>query len=94
MNYWDYNPNQDFDGLSPTLPPMSNQQVTGSSLSNSGLVPAGYDPVWIWEKFGDRLRLLPTDLYDAVFEAMRQGTILSEAWAQNAELFLPELTTQ
>ncbi|MBO3462963.1 hypothetical protein G7B40_001700 [Aetokthonos hydrillicola Thurmond2011] len=92
--YWqNYNPAQDFDGLSPTLPPLYNQQATGSTLGN-GLVRAGYDPLWVYEKFGDRLRVLPADLYDAVFEAMRQGTILSNQWAENAVLFLPELLIQ
>lgn len=88
--YWNsYNLNQDFDNLAPQ--PSQNQSATGSTFG-SGLIRAGYDPVYVWQTYGDRLRVLPADLYDAIFEAMRQGTILSNQWAQNAALFLPELS--
>lgn len=85
--YWDnYRLEQDFDALAPNIP--SPQQVTTSHLN---LQNAGYDPVYIYTTFGDKLKLLPGNLYDAVFEAMKTGEILSPHWASEASLFLPEL---
>lgn len=85
--YWQsYNPNTDFDALS--APIQTNQSTTGFNLN---LQKAGYDPVWIWETYGDRLKLLPGDLYNAIFEAMCRQDILSPAWGENAGLFIPEI---
>jgi hypothetical protein len=87
--YWEnYRLEKDFDALSPNIP--SQQR---SFTSESGLQRAGYDPVWIYTTFGDKLKLLPAELYDAVFNAMRNGEILSPHWAAQAALFLPELET-
>lgn len=107
FEYWNqYNPNSDFGSLMMPQSVFGAQSVTGGgSLQASG---AGYDPLWVYQTFGDRLRLLPADLYDAVFEAMRGnttnqflgqylsiysgGAVLNDVWATEARAYLPELT--
>lgn len=102
-NYWDsYDADGDFDSLMPSAG--SNQNTFGGNLSVSS---AGYDPVWLLQKYGDRLKLLPRDLYDAVLEALRGGTesvflmqylstygsgaLLNSNWVAEASVYLPEL---
>lgn len=104
-DYWNtYNATSDFGSLMPSLD--NSQSITGVSTFGS-VSSAGYDPLFLFQKFGDRLRLLPQDLYDAVFEAMRGGTTnqflmqyiseysggaaLNNVWASEAKLYLPEL---
>lgn len=107
-NYWeDYNPHMDYGSL--LLTDTQSQSAIGDSSLNA--TSAGYDPVWIFERFGpmngDRLRLLPQDLRDAVYEAMKgsttspylmqyisvysNGAVLNQLWAQEASVYLPEL---
>lgn len=104
-DYWNtYNADSDFSSLMPPLFGTKEQSAFGGNLQTSS---AGYDPVWIYQQFGDRLRLLPQDLYDAVFEAMRGsttnqflsqyisvysgGATLNAVWATEARSYLPEL---
>jgi hypothetical protein len=103
-DYWNtYDANSDFSSL---MPPMfgTPQQPIGGNLQTSS---AGYDPLWIYQTFGDRLRLLPSDLRDAVFEAIRGrttnqflmpyisiysgGATLNSNWVTEARSYLPEL---
>lgn len=84
--YWEnYNAATDFDALGQVIP--SNQDAAGSNLK---LQKAGYDPLWVWETYGDRLKLLPGDLYSAVFDAMRDGGLLSNQWAEDIALYIPD----
>ncbi|RUR74913.1 hypothetical protein PCC6912_50910 [Chlorogloeopsis fritschii PCC 6912] len=103
-NYWDnYNPDTDFQSLTPV--DRRSQSVVGSG--NIKVQNAGYDPMWVFTEFGDRLRLLPADLYDSVFEAIKGGTTnpmlamyintysggatLNSLWEQEAKRYLPDL---
>lgn len=65
---------------------------------------SGYDPIFIMQKFGDRLKILPRDLYDAVFECLKEnsdnhflwiylnrsskGYYLNEIWIKEAQNYL------
>lgn len=103
--YWNtYDANSDFSSLMPPLFGTPEQSAFGGNLQTSS---AGYDPVWVYQMFGDRLRLLPADLRDAVFEAMKGGTTnqflaqyisvysggatLNATWVTEARSYLPEL---
>lgn len=103
-DYWNtYDPNSDFGSLVPPLFGTPQQPIGGNLQTSS----AGYDPLWVYSTFGDRLRLLPDDLRDAVFEAMKGGTTnqflaqyisvysggatLNAIWATEARSYLPEL---
>lgn len=103
-DYWNtYNPHRDFESL---LLPIGEGQQT-SNVGSLNAPKAGYDPLWIYQKYGDRLRALPADLYDAVFEAVRGGTtnqfliqyismysdraVLNSTWVGEAKLYLTDL---
>ena len=81
-----------------------SQLATGGTLK---VTQSGYDPLWVWENYGNRLDLLPADLRDAVYEAMRNGeyspflehyftrssnsTILNQLWSQEAHSYIKEI---
>ncbi|NJM23752.1 MAG: hypothetical protein HC907_36700 [Richelia sp. SM1_7_0] len=82
--YWEkYDPRQDYNSLAPSV--STEQNATGASFQ---LQKAGWDPIWIYEKFGSVLGKLPAHLYDAVFNAMRSGELLSNNWGIEAQLFI------
>lgn len=103
-DYWNnYDPHQDFESL--LLPIGEGQQA--SNVGSLSAPKAGYDPLWIYQKYGDRLRLLPADLYDAVFEAIKgqttdpflmqyistysDGATLNNVWVNEAKIYLKDL---
>lgn len=105
-DYWNtYNAQSDFGSLMPSLD--EAQSISGVSTFGGNVSSAGYDPLFLFQKYGDRLRLLPKDLYDAVFEAMRGGTTnqflmqyiseysggatLNATWVGEAKMYLPDL---
>lgn len=104
-DYWNnYDPHTDYGSLLLA----DTQQQTALGDSNLRASSSGYDPIFIFEKFGplngDRLRLLPDDLRDAVYEAMKgsttnpylmqyisvysNGAVLNDLWAQEARVYL------
>ena len=101
--YWNnYNPDNDIQGL--TQINREGQSATGGTLKTNS---AGYDPLWIYSQYGDRLKLLPRDLQDSVYEAMKGGTTdpmlriylnqysggatLNQTWTESAKPYLPGL---
>jgi hypothetical protein len=102
--YWNnYNAHADYGSLLLT----NNGEQSATGEGNLKANSAGYSPLWVYEKFGDRLRLLPKDLYAAVFEAIKGGATdpmlriyineysggatLNHIWVQEATPYLPEL---
>lgn len=103
--YWnEYDINKDWRSLTPVN--HTHQSATGDGQLKAKAT--GYDPVWVLDNIGDRLKLLPDDLKDAVYEALRPeetspfltmyiarhsgGAILNNVWVQEAKVYLTELS--